>query len=240
MATYVLIHGAWHTGELLEDTAAPIRAAGHEVHTPTLAGNRPGDAKDTGLEEAIVSVTDYLDEHRLTDIVLMGHSYGGMVITGVADRMPDRIRRLVYWNAFVPHDGESLNDMVPPHYVELFDQISAQLGDGSVVLPFPIWREAFINDADGELAQAAYDKLNPHPYKTFTDKASLKVFPEIEVGKSYLNCQQDTALPHSYPWHPRVSDKLGLYRLVEMPGSHESCFTNPKLLGEKIMEAGRD
>ncbi len=240
MATYVLIHGAWHTGELLEDTAAPIRAAGHEVHCPTLAGNRPGDAKTSGLDEAITSVTDYLDQHNLSDIVLMGHSYGGMVITGVADRMPDRIRRLVYWNAFVPHDGESLNDMVPEHYVALFDQISAQLGDGSVVLPFPIWREAFINDADGALAQAAYDKLNPHPYRTFTDKIALKAFPEIEVGKSYLNCQQDTALPHSYPWHPRLSDKLGLYRLVEMPGSHESCFTNPKLLGEKIMEAGRD
>ncbi len=240
MATYVLIHGAWHTGELMEDTADPIRAAGHEVHCPTLAGNRPGDPKDTGLEEAIVSVTDYLDQNSLSDIVLMGHSYGGMVITGVADRMPDRVRRLVYWNAFVPHDGECLNDMVPEHYVGLFDQISGELGDGSVVLPFPIWREAFINDANGDLAQAAYDKLNPHPYKTFTEKISLKAFPEIPCGKSYLNCQQDTALPHSYPWHPRLSDKLGLYRLVEMPGSHESCFTNPKLLGEKIMEAGRD
>lgn len=240
MATYVLVHGAWHTGELLEDTAAPIRAAGHEVHCPTLAGNRPGDPKTTGLEEAIVSITDYLDEHGLADIVLMGHSYGGMVITGVADRMPDRIRRLVYWNAFVPHDGECLNDMVPPHYVDLFDQIADQTGDGSVVLPYPIWREAFINDADGALAQSAFDSLNPHPYKTFTEKISLKAFPEIEVGKSYLNCQQDTAMPHAYPWHPRLSDKLGLYRLVEMPGSHEACFTNPTLLGEKIMEAGRD
>ncbi len=242
MATYVLVHGAWHTGDLLADTAAPIRAAGHEVHTPTIGGNRPGDDKTIGLDEAVKPIAGYFDEHRLTDVVLMGHSYGGMIITKIADIMPDRIRRLVYWNAFVPLDGESLDSMVPPHYVELFDQIAAETGDGSVSLPFPIWREAFINDVDAGTAQKAYDLLNPHPYKTFQDKISLKVpTAALEtIGKSYLNCLQDTALPHSMPWHPRLSEKLGLFRLVEMPGSHEACFSNPGLLGEKIMEAGRN
>ena len=60
------------------------------------------------------------------------------------------------------------------------------------------------------------------------------------IGKSYLNFQQDTAMPHSMPWHPRLSERLGLFRLVEGQGSHEVCFTNPKLLAEKIIEAGRD
>ena len=121
MATYVLVHGAWHTGAELEPTAAPIRAAGHDVHTPTIAGNKPGDAKTVGLKDAIKSIVDYLTEKNLKDVVLVGHSYGGMVITGVADQVPEQIRRLVYWNAFVPNNGESLNDMVPPPYVALFD-----------------------------------------------------------------------------------------------------------------------
>jgi len=241
MSTYVLVHGAWHTGDLMADIAAPIRTAGHDVHTPTIAGNRPGDAKTTSLEEAIQSIVDYCDENRLEDFVMMGHSYGGMVITGAADKLKNRIRRLVYWNAFVPNDGEALNDMVPPHYVELFDAISKQTGDGSVMLPYPIWRDAFINDADEATAKAAYDALNPHPYATFTDPIALSTNPAaMEMGKSYLNCTEDTALPHSLPWHPRLSDKLGLYRLVQTPGSHELCFSNPALLGEKIMEAGRD
>ena len=148
MATYVLVHGAWHTGKELEPTAAPIRAAGHQVHTPTIAGNKPGDKKTVGLADAIKSIVDYLVENNLKDVILVGHSYGGMVITGVADAVPDRIRRLVYWNAFVPNNGESLNDMVPPPYVALFDAVAAQRGDSTVVLPFPIWREAFINDVD--------------------------------------------------------------------------------------------
>ncbi len=240
MSTYVLVHGAWHTGELLEDVAAPIRAQGHEVHTPTLAGNRPGDAKTTGLEEAVKSVADYFDENKLDDVVLLGHSYGGMVISKIADMMPERIRRLVYWSAFVPLDGESLLDLVPPLYVGLFEQLAEASDDNSMMLPFPIWRDGFINDADLDLAQSAYDKLNPHPFKTTKDKVSLKNFPEIEVGKSFLHCQEDVALPASMPWHPRLSERLGLYRLVSMPGSHEVCFTNPGLLAEKIMEAGRD
>ena len=239
MATYVLVHGAWHTGELMEATAAPIRAAGHEVFLPTLAGNRPGDLKSVGLEEAIQSLVDFFTEHNISDAILVGHSYGGMIITGVADRLPTRIRRLVYWSAFVPNNGESLNDMVPPSYVELFAQL--EQADGSVSLPFPIWREGFINDASLELAQTAYDKLNPHPYKTLKDAITLSTNPaDMQIPKSYINATEDTALPHSLPYHPRLSEKLGLYRLVQTPGSHELCFTNPELAGRKVMEAGRD
>lgn len=241
MSTFVLVHGAWHTGAEMEATAAPIRAAGHDVHCPTIAGNRPGDAKTVGLAEAIQSVVDYLDENDLNDVRLMGHSYGGMVITGVADKVPARIGRLIYWNAFVPNDGEALNDMVPPNYVGLFDQIAGDIGDGSVVMPYPIWREAFFNDGSAEQSQAAYDVLNPHPYATFTDKISLSTNPaEMEIPKSYINCTEDTALPHSLPWHPRLSDKLGLYRLIQIPGSHEVCFTAPERLAQAVMDAGRD
>jgi pimeloyl-ACP methyl ester carboxylesterase len=218
-----------------------IRAAGHTVYCPTIAGNNPGDSRHTGLEAAITSITDYLGAHALTDVVLLGHSYGGMVITGVADRVPGRIRRLIYWNAFVPNPGEALNDMVPPHYVALFDQIAAAGPDNAVMLPFPIWREAFINDADLALAQSAFDQLNPHPYATFTDPISLTTAPaEMAIAKSYLNCTEDTALPQSLGWHPRLSEKLGLFRLVQIPGSHELCFTDPAALAAGIMAAGRD
>jgi pimeloyl-ACP methyl ester carboxylesterase len=239
MATYVLVHGAWHTGGLLEPTAMPMRAQGHDVFLPTLAGNRPDDPKSVGLEAAIASLVDFFTAHDIQDAILLGHSYGGMVITGAADRLPQRLRRLVYWNAFVPNHGESLYDMVPSYYTELFDQI--ERADGSVMLPFPIWREAFINDASLELAQRAYEQLNPHPNQTSKDAITLSTNPaNMQIPKSYLNCTEDTSLPQSMPWHPRLSEKLGLFRLVQSPGSHELCFTNPSLLAEKIMEAGRD
>jgi pimeloyl-ACP methyl ester carboxylesterase len=239
MLSYVIVHGGWHTGDLFEDTAAVIRETGGTVLLPTLAGNAPGDRRDVGLEDAIRSAIDFIEREDAVDFVLVGHSYGGMVITGVADRIPHRIRRLVYWNAFVPNDGECLNDMVPLHYVTLFDGLVA--AGGSVELPYPIWREAFMNDAPVELAEQSYARLNPHPYRTFTDPIVLTTNPaQMSIPKSYINCTEDTALPQSLGWHPRLSEKLGVFRLVQAAGGHELCFTNPTLLARKIIEAGRD
>lgn len=239
--TYVLVHGAWHTGELMEPVARNLRDKGHTVHCPTLAGNRPGDDRSRiGLADAARSLIDYLETHDLRGVRLLGHSYGGMVISHAADAVPERIARLVYCNAFVPLNGESLNDMVPPHYVALFDSIAAAQ-QNAVMLPYPIWREAFINDADAATAERAYAALNPHPYRTFTDPAKLRTeLAAMPMGKSYINCQQDIALPHSLPWHPRLSERLGLFRLVECPGSHEMWFSNPQRLAQAIEEAGRD
>jgi pimeloyl-ACP methyl ester carboxylesterase len=239
--TYVLVHGAWHTGAELEATAHHIRQLGHQVHCPTLVGNRPQDNRSQiGLDDAVDSLVSYIVEHDLKQVRLVGHSYGGMVISLTSERIPERLQRLVYVNAFVPEPGQSLNDLVPPVYVQMFDEI-AHANQGALTLPFPIWREAFINDADLDLATSAYGKLNPHPYKTFTDKAMLKMpMAACALGKSYVNCQQDASLPHSMPWHPRLSERLGLFRLVECQGSHETWFTNPQVLADAIVRAGRD
>ena len=214
---------------------------GFEVHCPTLAGNRPGDDRSQcGLQQAVDSLIAYLREHKLNHVRLVAHSYGGMVISQVADTVPDVIRRLVYVNAFVPEPGQSLNDMLPPHYVQTFDAIAAA-NNGAVIFPFPLWREAFINDADLDQATSSYSKLNPHPYKTFTDKVSLKQsLATLNIGKSYVNCQQDTALPTNWSWHPRLSERLGLFRLVECPGSHEVWFTDPKTIAHAVVRAGQD
>jgi hypothetical protein len=148
---------------------------------------------------------------------------------------------LVYWNAFVPNDGESVTDTMPAQYIDLFRAVSTERGNGCVVLPFPIWREAFINDADLETARRAYGVLNPQPFKTLTDKISLKIDPaDMKIAKSYVNCTEDISLPHHFPWHPRLWRKLGLFRLIQVPGSHELCFSDPKRLALALMEAGRD
>jgi len=239
MSVWVVVHGAWHTGAAFEATAAHLRAAGHSVNLPTLAGNRPGDDKGSGLEEAIASLVDYLEGAELYDVILAGHSYAGMVITGAADRVPARLRRLVYWNAFVPRDGDALIDLVPAHYRTLFESLVS--ADGSVTLPWPIWREAFINDAPLALAESAYATLNPHPYRSFTDAIQLHCNPDaMTLPKSYINCTEDTAMPHSHPWHPRLSERLGLFRLIQVPGSHELCFTDPARLATALEAAGRD
>jgi pimeloyl-ACP methyl ester carboxylesterase len=237
----VLVHGSWHTGELWAPVADHLRAARHDVHTPTVAGHGKGVDKRVNHAQCTQSITDYLVQRNLHDVVLLGHSYGGTIISKVVEAVPERISSLIYWNAFVLQDGESLNDNVPPHYRGLFDQISAASPDGSVIMPFPIWREAFINDGDLATAQRTYELLSPEPYQPFIDKLDLKKFYALQTPRSYINCTEDIALPPGeWGWHPRMSGRLGLYRLVQIPGSHEVMFTAPQRLAEAIVMAGRD
>jgi pimeloyl-ACP methyl ester carboxylesterase len=239
----VLVHGAWQDGSCWDQVADVLRAAGHEVHAPTLAGQGRGDVdRDVGHADAVASLTGYLAEHDLSDVVLVAHSYGGTVVSKAAEETADRLRRLVYLNAFVLVDGECVNDATPPHYIELMEHIAAERGDGTVVLPYPIWREAFMNDADDELAWDIYENhLSPHPYRTFTEPVELKVFPTLELPRTYLNCTEDIAMPPGeYAWFPRFHLRLGLCRLVQMPGGHETFYTNPTLLAQKLLEAARD
>ncbi len=241
--TIVLVHGAWHTGDLLKPTAEYIRKEGWKVYTPTLRGNNLNDDRSKiNLTDAIKSVVDFIIDLDLRDIVLVGHSYGGMIITGVVDQLLDRIKRLVYWNAFVPFNGQSLSDMVPESYNKLFEEIAKQ-NNNSVVLPFPIWRDAFINYGDFKTATNAWNSLNSHPYLTFTEKLVFKNFSELatlNIGKSYINGISDIALPASYGWHPRLSERLGLYRYINHPYDHEVCFYAPNILARCIIEASRD
>lgn len=239
--TYVLVHGAWLSGEMYSEVAAILRKAGCIVHTPTSAGNRPGDLKTLGLTDAINSLVEYFKDHGIVDAILVGHSFGGMVVTGAADRLaPGAIRRLVYYNAFVPYDGESLADLNPPGFNELFEQLKQP--DGGMELPYEIWREALMNDADDEMARRHWKTLNAQPYNAMHEKVRLsRNPPDFPFGKSYIHCRDDVGIPISRGgYHPGFSERLGMFRYVSMPGGHQVCFTNPRLLAEKIIEAGRD
>lgn len=238
--TFVLVHGSWHDNQAWAPVIARLEKQGHKAYAPTVAGHEAGGNKGVSHADCVASVVDFIKRQDLRDFILVGHSFGGTVIQPVAEQLPDRIRRLVFWNAFVLNDGESLEDCTPPHYKALFEQIAQP--DGGVMLPYPIWRDAFIGDADEALAQQAYAKLSPTPRRSHTDKVALKSFFSLQIPMSYLNCTEDIALPPGpeFGWHPRLSSRLGLFRLVQMPGSHEAIFTNPALLADKLVEAGRD
>ncbi len=238
---FVLVHGSWHEGSSWDPVVAALESAGHEAFAPTIAGHGPGADRNVNHDDCWQSIAGYITEADLHDVVLVGHSFGGTIISKVAEAIPERLRRLVFQNAFVCADGNSLTDETPPHYGALFADLAAQSADNTVMLPYAIWREAFINDGDEALARETYDYLSPEPMQPFLDKLDLKKFYSLELPRSYINFTEDTALPPGeWGWHPRMSSRLGLHRLVQKPGSHEVIFTNPELLTEAILEAGRD
>jgi pimeloyl-ACP methyl ester carboxylesterase len=140
MTTFVLVHGAWYGGWCYKRVARLLRQAGHEVYTPTLTGlgerahlmNRAID-----LHTHVQDVAGVIRCEELSDVVLCGHSYGGMVITGVAQQIATKIRSLVYLDAFVPENGKSLMDYVPAEASRQMRDDAAQNGEGYKVSPIP-------------------------------------------------------------------------------------------------------
>ncbi len=241
MATFVLVHGAWHEGGAWRETIRHLESKGHSAFAPTIAGQGKGAKRDVNHAVCTKSIVDAIVGKDFRDFVLVGHSFGGTIIAKVAEAIPERIRRLVFLTAFVLGDGKSLVDELPPETAKAFAHLAQASGDNTVTLPFVVFREQFINDVSLETAQRVYEELAPQPYQPLIDRLEMKKFYSLPTPKSYINCSEDIALPPGeFGWHPRMSNRLGLYRFVQMPGSHEVMYSNPAGLAEKIVEAGRD
>jgi len=144
MSTYVLVHGAWHGSWCWKRVRRALQAQGHEVFSPTLTGVAERMhllSPRVDLETHISDVVNLILWEELSNVVLCGHSYGGCVISGVADRIPERIAALVYLDAFVLENGQSLHDTVPAQLREARLEQARQTGDGFKVQPIPA--EAF-------------------------------------------------------------------------------------------------
>ncbi|MEV6873089.1 alpha/beta hydrolase [Amycolatopsis sp. NPDC051128] len=232
---FVLITGAWHGGWTWRPVARHLRAAGHEVLTPTLPGLADGDDPQAhSLADVVDAVVRVVEEHDLHDVTLVGHSWGGYPITGAAPRLAGRLRKLVYWGAFVPAAGRSLYDEVPPPYQDLFTAQAQASGNNSVTLPFEVWQQAFIADAPEPVARLLHDLLVPQPMRYFTE--TVTPLDALDVPVAYLLGDQDVALPPGeYGWH-RFADRLGV-EIQTVAGGHEAAFTQPAALAEALLKA---
>lgn len=212
MADYVLVHGGWQGGWVFQKLARLLRAAGHEVYAATLTGLGERSHLATmpiNLDTHITDVANIVVFEDLTNVVLVGHSYGGMVITGVADKLADRIGALVYLDALVPDDGDTLLNL-RPEYHELFFEAAAA-GGGRLIAP----RAASDFDARPEFWPLIDANNRPHPLTCFTQALVL-------TGA-----------------HLRVKQRLYIYAEGGIfDGSYERFKHEDGALVQKIAEAG--
>lgn len=235
--TYVLVTGAWHGGWAWRPVADALRAAGHTVHAPTLPGLAHGDdPRGLTLADCSRAVVDLIEGEDLRDVTLVGHSWGGYVITGAVPQVEDRLSRLVYWSAFVPAAGASLHDEVPPPYQELFGSLAEASGDNTVALPLEVWQQAFMNDAAEEAQRIVHSLMVPQPYQYFTETVAPIEPASLECAVSYVLSEDDIALPPGEFGWARFADRLGV-PAQPAPGSHEACFTQPEGLAAALMSA---
>jgi pimeloyl-ACP methyl ester carboxylesterase len=187
MATIVIVHGGWGGGWEWAKVARVLRARGQEVFTPTLTGlgDRSHLGTDVGLSDHIEDVVALITFEQLSEVVLCGHSYGGMVVTGVADRLPERIRLLVYLDGFAPQDGRALLDLVPGDFAQSLLQAASEREDGKIPMPTELL------PPPGSLPDGVRDgyiaRTRPHPRATMTDPIRLTGAVD-GLPRAYVRC----------------------------------------------------
>ncbi len=240
MATFVLVHGAWHGGWCYRDTAKALRATGHTVFTPThtgLAETYHLSSQAITLETHIRDICGVIEWEGLTDVILCGHSYGGMVITGVADRMADKIKALVYLDAFIPQHGDSLISLlhtalpaeVWPVFVNGFRD-SARADNCGMMAPIPA--EVFGIKVEN---RPWVDKLcRPQALATFEMPALLSGGGDSIKQRTYILADAWDPSPFRY-FAAQCEGQAG-WNVVKLPSSHDVMVDMPNELATELLK----
>jgi pimeloyl-ACP methyl ester carboxylesterase len=226
MASIVLAHGAWSAAWAWKKMRPLFRAAGHDFFSPTYTGlgERAHLARpEIDLSTHIQDVLAVLEVEDLTDITLLGHSYGGMVATGVADKAPGRIARIVYIDAFAPKDGQSLFDLVGPKAEGNMRAGAAKDGDGwrLPINPMP-------PDTSPEDVAWASPRRRPQPIKTFEQKLAL-TSKEPSPPRHYIYATRNGPGDVFRQFSERAKSEAG-WKHYEIDASHNPHITCPDAL----------
>ena|SRR5438105_8465542 len=238
MATFVLLHGGNHGGWGFKWLAPELRRRGHEVHTPTLTGH--GDRihlqpADLTMETHIVDVANVIHYEDLNDVVLVGHSMGGVTIPLVAERMKDRIRRVVWLAAVVLADGESIaeNYMAPSEWVE---RAFAPLAQGKPP-DQDLLLEAFIQDGTSEQKAFVKARLGGGTQALLTEKGDLARFLALGLPTGYIRAIRDQSLAPDLC--RAMAARLPGARYAEVDAGHELFITAPEATADALEAMAR-
>jgi pimeloyl-ACP methyl ester carboxylesterase len=236
MATFVLVHGSWAGSVVWRQLAPRLRKAGHEVYAPTLTGigaRKHLLSREIDLDTHIQDVIGVVEDEDLSDIVLIGNSYGGMVITGVADRAGDRIGHLVYLDALIPVDGEAAVDYTPA--VGALEQGKQDIdGVEMVLVPDPDNPHRFGVEDPAIVAWMA-PRLAPHPWRCFTQPLRI-AHPELVAAIPQSHIVASPTLPDEHP--ERVAPGRDAGRLWFVETGHDLMLSAPDTVTDLLLRLG--
>ena len=245
MATYVLVPGAWLGGWAWQEVAVRLRADGHEVYPVTLTGlgERSHLARpEIDLDTHITDVVNTMTWNDLTNAILAGHSYAGTVVTGVADRVPERIAQLVYVDSAPLADGMAMTDLYQPDRLEALQRSVDTAGDGWR-WPFPGFEElaadASLNGLDETDRALMTAKAVPQPWATYTQSLRLgqqaaPAYQQVAIACDDMRGMVAAGVP------PIVAMTAAPWRYLERATGHWPMFSAPGELADLLASLDRE
>jgi pimeloyl-ACP methyl ester carboxylesterase len=229
--TFVLVHGAWHGGWAWRRVADRLRTRGHIVFTPTLTGlGERAHLLHPGIDASlhIADVLNVIRCERLDDFVLVGHSYGGCVVSGVAEAMPRAIRSIVFLDAFIPDNGDSTLDLVQPAVQEV---IRAAIARGETTVPVRDAAAFKVNEKD----RGWVDSLaTPQPIGSMTEKLVLTGARDRIAKRTYIRASGYPNVSFEKAYARAKADPT--WRTCDVPCGHDVMIDAPNRLTEILLE----
>lgn len=230
--TFVLVHGAWHGGWCWREVRAVLEAAGHRVFTPTQTGLGERShlmSREITLQTFTDDIANVLLFEDLHDVVLAGHSFGGLAISGVADRMPERLKHLIYLDSMLVDGGQSPFDTLAPEVVEGRIKAAAEASGGLSLPPstyksLGVFKPEHIAKLEG--------RLTPHPLSTYASKLNLKHPLGNGVMRTYITCTDPVYAPLEVS---RVKARNLGWPMVELATGHDAMITAPEETAKLFM-----
>ena len=245
MAAYVLVGGGWLGGWCWQRVARRLRGEGHEAYPVTLTG--PGErvhlaSPEVDLETHITDLVNLVEFEDLRDVVLLGHSYGGLVVTGAADKIPERISELVYLDTAPLPDGGSLIEKFPPELRKRTEDRVRELGEGwKFPMPPPeeLANMASLEGVDEDHLRLLYSRATPQPFGTYTQPLHLKnpageELPKLGILCSFSLDQVKEMIASGNPLFRELARPE--WRFVELPTGHYPMFSRPEDLAKLLTD----
>jgi len=239
VAQFVLVHGAWHGAWCWSRVLPRLRAAGHDAHAVTLTG--VGDrahllSRDIRVATHVADVVNLIVCEELSDVVLVGHSYGGMVITGVADRMQAEhsgvLRHLVYVDGSAPKPGESWSSPHKPEVVAA--RVAAAEAGGGLAIPQP---DASVFGLEGADRDWVNRRMTPQPFGLYRDPLQFDAERVARLPRSFIDCNQP-AFPNIEPMRKRVREEPG-WNVIVIATGHDVMVSEPAQLSDALLRIAR-
>ena len=235
MAVFLLVHGAMHGGWCWRRLTPYLQKEGHEVLTPTLTGMGERShllTRETGLYTHVDDLLGVLKFEDLSDVIVVGHSYAGLVITQLAEAASERIQHLIYVAAFVAQDGQSLFDVQTKATQEFYLDWSKRMGEGWRLPPSEAFLARWGVTAPEDLAWVA-PRLTDFPMKCLFDRLNLKGHAADRLPKAYIHCTREPMASALKPFAENA--KANSWGYAEIDSGHDVMVTEPVKLAELLL-----